>query len=80
VYQEIFPLFVYSRFPLLIVTGLASELPSVGGTGVLAFGAVCGLLTVLLTWCGQGHLPQQIAQITVSASFASRFAVNAVVF
>jgi len=80
VYQEIFPLFVYSRFPLLIVTGLASELPSVGGTGVLAFGAVCGLITVLLTWCGLGHLPQQIAQITVSASFASRFAVNAVVF
>eukprot|EP00439_Symbiodinium_sp_Y106_P024868 s1300_g3.t1 len=32
VYQEIFPLFVYSRFPLLIVTGLASELPSVGGS------------------------------------------------
>ncbi|CAE7432968.1 Slc19a1, partial [Symbiodinium pilosum] len=64
VYQEIFPLFVYSRFPLLIITGLVSELPSFGGKGVLAIGAVCGFVTVLLTWCGQGHLPQQVAQIT----------------
>jgi len=35
---------------------------------------------VLLTWCGTTLLPQQLAQITVAANFASRFAVNAVIF
>ncbi|CAK9022595.1 unnamed protein product [Durusdinium trenchii] len=79
VYQGMFPLFTYARFPLLFVTGVLSEL-DMAGQGVLFLGALCGFATVLLTWFGTSLLPQQIAQITVAANFASRFAVNAVVF
>lgn len=59
VYQDMFPLWVYSRFPLLLLTGLLSELPKVGGQGMLALGALSGFATVLLTCCGQGLAPQQ---------------------
>ena len=46
---------------------------------MLCLGAVCGFVTVLFTWTG-GFLLQQLAQVTVAANFASRFAVNAVIF
>lgn len=75
-----FPIWTYARFPLLLLTGLFSEFDLVAGQGVLFVGAVCGFVTVLLTLFGSTFLPQQIAQVTVAANFASRFAVNAVIF
>lgn len=60
-----------------MLTGILSELQT--GEAVLFLGAVCGFVTVLFTWLG-GFLLQQLAQVTVAANFASRFAVNAVIF
>ena len=80
IFQDMFPIWTYARFPLLLLTGIFSEFEVVAGQGVLLLGAICGFATVLLTLFGNSCLPQQIAQITVAANFASRFAVNAVIF
>eukprot|EP00435_Cladocopium_sp_Y103_P040165 s1401_g10.t2 len=80
IFQDMFPIWTYARFPLLLLTGIFSEFEVVAGQGVLLVGAMCGFATVLLTLFGNTFLPQQIAQITVAANFASRFAVNAVIF
>lgn len=80
IFQDMFPIWTYARFPLLLLTGIFSEFEVVAGQGVLLVGAICGFATVLLTLFGTSFLPQQIAQITVAANFASRFAVNAVIF
>ena len=45
VYQEMFPLWTYARFPLLFLTGICSELDVVAGQGVLLVGALCGFAT-----------------------------------
>lgn len=80
IFQDMFPIWTYARFPLLLLTGIFSEFEVVAGQGVLLVGAICGFVTVLLTLFGNTFLPQQIAQITVAANFTSRFAVNAVIF
>ena len=45
IYQEMFPLWTYARFPLLFLTGICSELDVVAGQGVLLVGALCGFAT-----------------------------------
>mmetsp|Transcript_41442 Transcript_41442/g.119380 ORF Transcript_41442/g.119380 Transcript_41442/m.119380 type:complete len:481 (-) Transcript_41442:113-1555(-) len=80
VYSSVFCLFVYCRLPCVALVGWIA-----GGRGgdcrrIIIGGAVCGLMTALLTRFGERLLFQQVAQLTVAAAFASRMAVPAIAF
>ena len=76
VYQDVLDLFVYSRLPFLIIVGFFAEFDCCGYRAVLVVGALCGVVTVLMTRFGMGICSQQAAQFTVSAAFASRVAIS----
>lgn len=80
VYNAVFDLFVYARLPCVAIVGMLSEMPNFGVRRVLAGGAACSLVTVLLTRFGQGLAMQEAAQFTVAFAFASRLAVPALAF
>lgn len=80
VYQSVFDLFVYTRLPFVALVGLVAEMNCFGCRAVLVLGAICGVVTVLITRFSASVLLQQVAQCSISASFASRIAVPSVAF
>jgi len=80
VFARILNLFIFSKLPCVALVGLLSEVPGCSSRSLLILGAICNLVTNVLTRLGTVLWMQQFAEFTIAFSMASHITIMSLVF